>query len=238
MPYIEEHKQSLQTQYLSRSHAWLGKKRKEEFVNWLRRRLLGIKLGNQLDALAKGPSSTFLKDQGYDINGFTFYTKKQDGKSTYQNSGVHFDAHDENGNVEATCYGFIEEIWELAYGPLKAALFYCQWVRLKEITTNNEGFTTVDLTKTAYKDDPFILAKDVMQVLYAKDNKTNGRLKVVLEGKRKIVGVNGLTDEEDYKGYQEMPPFGANVPLPILEQGDELAYIQLDHDEAVIVDAP
>jgi hypothetical protein len=61
MPYIEEHKQSLQTQYPSRSQAWLGKKHKEEFVNWLRCRLLGIKLGNQLDALAKGPSSTFLK---------------------------------------------------------------------------------------------------------------------------------------------------------------------------------
>jgi hypothetical protein len=121
---------------------------------------------------------------------------------------------------------------------LKAALFYCQWVRLEEITTDNEGFITIDLTKTAYKDDPFVLARDVMQVLYAKDNKTNGRLKVVLEGKRKIIGVDGLTDEEDYKGYQEMPPIEAHVPLPILEEGDEPAYIRLYHDEAVIVDAP
>jgi hypothetical protein len=64
-----------------------------------------------------------------------------------------------------------------------------------------------------------------MQVLYAKDNKINGRLKVVLEGKRKIVGVDGLMDEEDYKGYQEMPPFRANIPLPILEESDEPAYI-------------
>jgi hypothetical protein len=32
-------------------------------------------------------------------------------------------------------------------------------------------------------------------------------------------------DEEDYKGYQEKPPFGANLPLPILEEGDEPAYI-------------
>ena len=77
---------------------WI-KKHKEEFVNWLRRRLLGIKLGNQLDALAKGPSSTYLKYQEYEINGFTFYTKNQDGKSTYQNCGVRFDAHGENGNV-------------------------------------------------------------------------------------------------------------------------------------------
>ena len=46
-----------------------------------------------------------------------------------------------------------------------------------------------------------------MQVFYARDNKTKGRLKVVLEGKRKIVDIDGVTDEEDYMGYQEMSPF-------------------------------
>ena len=80
-------------------------------------------LYNQQDILAKGPSSALLKYQGYEINGFIFYTKKQDEKSTYQNSGVCFNAHDENSNVQATYYGFIEEIWELDYGRLKAALF-------------------------------------------------------------------------------------------------------------------
>jgi len=30
--------------------------------------------------------------------------KKVRWKSTYQNSGVHFDAHDENGNVQTTYY--------------------------------------------------------------------------------------------------------------------------------------
>ena len=134
--------------------------------------MLGIKLG------------TYLKYQGYEINGFTFYTKKQDGKSTYQNCGVRFDAHDENGNVQATYYGFIEEIWELDYGRLKIALFHCQWVRLKKITTDREGFTTVDLIKTAYRDDPFVLTKDIMQIFYAGNNKTKGKLKVVLKKKK------------------------------------------------------
>ena len=54
-----------------------------------------------------------------------FTQKKQDKKSTYQNSGVRFDAHDENNNMQATYYDFIEEIWELDYGRLKAALFRC-----------------------------------------------------------------------------------------------------------------
>ena len=85
---------------------------------------------------------------------------------------LRFDAHDENCNVQATYYGFIEEIWELAYGPLKAALFCCQWVWLEEINTNGEGFATVDLTLTVYRVDPFVLARDVMQVFYTRDNKT------------------------------------------------------------------
>ena len=84
---------------------------------------------------------------------------------------------------------------------MKAALFRCQCVRLKEINTDSEGFTIIDLTKTAYRDDPFVPARDVMQVFYERDNKTKGRLKVVLKGKRKIVGVDGVTDEEDYRGY-------------------------------------
>ena len=101
--------------------------------------------------------------------------------------------------MQATYYGLIEEIWELAYGPLKVALFHYQWVQLEEINTDSEGFTTVDLTKTAYRDDPFVLTRDVMQVFYTRDNKTKGMLKVVLKEKRKIVGIDGVTDDEDGK---------------------------------------
>ena len=91
---------------------------------------------------------------------------------------------------------------------------------------------------TAYKDDPFVLTKDILQIFYARDNNTNGRRHVVLQGKRKIVGINKVTDEEEYKGYQEMAPFGADVTLHVLEEGDELAYLRSDHDEAIIVPAP
>ena len=45
-------------------------------------------------------------------------------------------------------------------------------------------------------------------------------------------------DEEDYMGYQEMPPFGANIPLYILQEGNEPSYVRLDHNVALIVDAP
>jgi hypothetical protein len=35
--------------------------------------------------------------QGYDINGYMFYTEQQYKKSTYQNSGVRVDAYDATG---------------------------------------------------------------------------------------------------------------------------------------------
>ena len=51
-------------------------------------------------------------------------------KSTNKNSGVRFDATDDNGQKD-TYYGYIEEIWELDYGPtFKVPLFRCKWVKL------------------------------------------------------------------------------------------------------------
>jgi hypothetical protein len=40
--------------------------------------------------------------QGYDINRYMFYTKEQDKKNMYQNSGVHVDAYDATGK-DKTC---------------------------------------------------------------------------------------------------------------------------------------
>ena len=71
--------------------------------------------------------------------------------------------------------------------------------------------TTVDLKELGYRDEPFVLAKDVTQVFYVHDmsskpkkdksrNKTTKhkvegdepKRHIVLEGKRKIVGVKML----------------------------------------------
>jgi hypothetical protein len=88
-------------------------------------------IGDQLYYLARPPSSTTCTFQGYEINGNTFYTVVQDKKSTNQNSGVRFDATDENGHCLEIYYRHIEEIWELDYGPtFKIPLFQCKWVKL------------------------------------------------------------------------------------------------------------
>ncbi|KAK1695137.1 hypothetical protein QYE76_011834 [Lolium multiflorum] len=102
---------------------------------------------DKLYLLAKQPSSTISTFQGYEINGNTFYTFAQDKKSTNQNSGVRFDAADDNGK-KVTYYGYIEEIWELEYGPnFKVPLFRCKWFNLKDgVQVDPQyGMTTVDL---------------------------------------------------------------------------------------------
>ena len=132
-------------------------------------------VGDQLYLLAKSPSSTILTFQGYEINGNTFYTIAQDKKSTNQNSGVRFDATNNNRKKD-TYYGYIEEIWELDYGAsFKVPLFRCKWDNLTGGGVKVDpqyGMTIVDLNNLGYTDEPFVLANDVAQVFYVKDMST------------------------------------------------------------------
>ena len=72
----------------------------------------------RLRKLAKGPFFTVTTDQGYDINGYTFYTIDQDKMSVNQNNVVCVDAFDSKMQ-KITYYGQIEEIWELLYAGFK-----------------------------------------------------------------------------------------------------------------------
>ena len=57
---------------------------------------------------------------------------------------------------------------------------------------------------------------------------------MVLQGKRKNVGVKD-TNEEEGNGYRDMPALGPDVDLPLFVEGDELAYVRSDHDEVAYV---
>jgi hypothetical protein len=77
-----------------------------------------------------------------------------------------------NGKKD-TYHGYIEEIWELDYGPtFKVPLFRCSWVNMNgegEKVDQLYGMTIVDLKNLDYRDEPFVLANDVAQVFYLKD---------------------------------------------------------------------
>ncbi|XP_066165097.1 uncharacterized protein [Oryza sativa Japonica Group] len=194
--------------------------------------------------IGKGPSGSIATFQGYEINGYTFYTRAQDMKSTNQNSAVRVDAMGHDGTT-ATYYSAIEDIWELDYGPLKVPLFRCQWVRLTGggVMIDDSGMTTVDLNKVGYSDEPFVLANDVTQVFFVKDMSSKGKKgrgpdepkrQVVLPGKRKIVGVEDKTDE-DYDQLDGQPPFTVTIDPSILLSNEDTPYSRSDHKEGTIV---
>jgi hypothetical protein len=130
------------------------------------------------------PIFTVVRYQRYDINGYTFYTERQDKESTYQNSGVRVDAYDIIGEDKSMYYGQIQEIWELDFHGFKILLFRCNWVDAnKGVVKDNYEFIIIDLNSQGYKSEPFMLAKHVAQVFYVPDT-TNKRLKVVIPEKR------------------------------------------------------
>ncbi|XP_039822138.1 uncharacterized protein LOC120684337, partial [Panicum virgatum] len=199
--------------------------------------------------ILRGPSWNILTYQGYEINGNTFYMIAQDKKSTNQNSGVRMDATDNNGKKD-TYYGYIEEIWELDYGPnFKVPLFRCQWVKLSGggVTKDEYGMTIVDLNNLGYRDEPFVLAQDVAQVFYIKDmsskpkkginkQKDEPKRHIVLSGKRNIVGVEDKTDlSEEYNNFVAIPPFEVNADPCILLANDDAPYLRRDHNQGTFV---
>ncbi|VAI42054.1 unnamed protein product [Triticum turgidum subsp. durum] len=182
--------------------------------------------------------------EGYEINGNTFYTIDQDQKSTNQNSGVRFDATTEKG--KDTYYDYIVDIWELDYGQdFKVPLFKCKWVNLSGGGVHVDpqyGMTTVDLKNLGYTDESFVLANDVVQVIYVKDMSTGPRKRkdkemntsydepkrhIIFLGKRDILGVEGKTDmSEDYERFHEIPAFNVKADPSILINDVEYPWLR------------
>ena len=252
-PYFEKHKNILRSDNPGKPESWIRKAHMETFGSWLRKHLMNDNdVVDQLYMLAKTPSSTITTFQGYEINGNTFYTIAQDKKSTNQNSGVRFDAATENGQ-KVTYYGYIEEIWELDYGPsFKVPLFRCKWFKLTGggVKVDQQyGMTMVDFNNLGYLDEPFVLAKDVAQVFYLKDMSSKPRKRkdkktistscddpkrhIVLSGKRNIVGVEDKTDmSEDYNMFGEIPPFKVNTDPSIKLNDEDAPWIRHNRKQA------
>jgi hypothetical protein len=107
--------------------------------------------------------------------------------------------------------------------------------------------TIVDLTKIGFKDEPFVLAKNVHQVFYVKDMTSKPKNKnpkgpqepkrhIVLPGKRVIVGVEDRTDKsDDYDQFDGMPPFTVEVDPSIPLGNEETPYLCHDHDQGTFI---
>ncbi|XP_057247021.1 uncharacterized protein LOC130589632 [Beta vulgaris subsp. vulgaris] len=126
------------------------------FIDWFHKRVL-----NDLDEsvpetvkwLAFGPREAVRSYEGYDINGYTFWTERQDLKSrSQQNSGVslvasstqYASSKDKSPvHAESNYYGRIQEIWELDYCTFNICLLCCTWVDNNRRCVRNDGRDTM-----------------------------------------------------------------------------------------------
>ena len=168
-PFIAEHKAELRLQNPTEDENWIKDKHELEFASWLERRVISTDIGvsETVTILAGRPEARVYTFQGYDMNGFTWYTKKQDNKSINQNSGVTLMCMSANENLLDSYYGWVEEIWELDYVSFRVAVFKCQWINNEKkgaIRRDKDGFIIVDPNEIGWRHDPFIMASQAKQV--------------------------------------------------------------------------
>nr|GEU52855.1 ulp1 protease family, C-terminal catalytic domain-containing protein [Tanacetum cinerariifolium] len=128
---------------------------------------------------------------------------------------------------------FIQTIWKVS--KVLVSLKVVMWADFmgSGVKVDDYGFTLVDLGTDGYTSEPFILAKQATQVFFVQDP-SNPRWHIIMPGKRHILGVDNVVDEEEYDQFDELPPFSAGIP-PI--DGDT-TYLRSDHDEGLWVDTP
>ena len=101
------------------------------------------------------------------------------------------------------------------------------------MTHDKNGFVSVDLRNVGYKTEPFVLAKDVLQVFNVPDTVRTTR-HIVLPGKRKIVGVHNAVDEEEFNQFDEIRPI-ATCELSRLNANDKTLYLRTVHNKKIRV---
>ncbi|KAL4591425.1 hypothetical protein LXL04_004389 [Taraxacum kok-saghyz] len=212
------------------------------FPEWLKNKVIeSLKTGNVdslVHVLGYGPLNAVSTYEGYDINGYTFYTQDQDRKSTLQNSGVtliamsteYSSANHKGRSIIAknSYYGVIQEIWELKYNSSVIV------ENERGVKVDEHGFTLANLSTHGYVSEPFILGRQASQVFFVEDP-MDTRWHVVLHGKRHILGVENVVDEEEYDQFDDLPPFSVGIPSLNVDFND-VAYLRSDHNEGSYVE--
>jgi hypothetical protein len=77
-----------------------------------------------------------------------------------------------------------------------------------------------------------VLEKHVAQVFYVPDT-INKRLNVVIPGKRRIVGVENVIDDEEFDQFDEITHFITSMIKPRIPLANEAPYLCNDQHEKV-----
>ena len=135
----------------------------------------------ELYNLAFGPLRAELFS-GCHVNGVKFLGNARDDKLCTQNSGVHVPGGGESTDIDF--YGKLTTVVQLLYKDrYQVIMFKCRWFdtnpnRQGSIKIDH-GLLSVNMSRTWYDDDPYILANMAKQVVYLNDPKAGNDWKVV-----------------------------------------------------------
>ncbi|XP_042962594.1 uncharacterized protein LOC122296863 [Carya illinoinensis] len=158
-----------------------------KFPIWFKQRVLDQRNNNPLDVsqdlyvLACGPDRWVALYAACIINGKRFHTKSREIRWRSQNSGVLVTGDEATDNVDF--YGVINDVVELHYmGGRRVYLFSCDWFDVgdkKRGVRVDDHLTSVNMNRTWYKDEPYVLACQASQCFYIRDIRAKGNWYVV-----------------------------------------------------------
>nr|XP_017239698.1 PREDICTED: uncharacterized protein LOC108212485 [Daucus carota subsp. sativus] len=141
------------------------------FSLWIKDKALseGSMIPANVQALAMGPDMDQVSYNGYKVNGYDFHTKTYGSGKRTMNSGVcvQGDRYDE---LNKSFYGELEEIVELSYKGTYGGyinMFKCRWFDSdKGIRVDRHRIIDIDINRSAYSNEPFVLPNQTVQVYY------------------------------------------------------------------------
>jgi hypothetical protein len=130
-------------------------------------------------SLSRGPMENVTSFTGYDLNGFRYRVESRDKHLCTQNSGVAVLSEEADHGDAIEYYGILTEILELQYlGGRRVTLFRSRWFDVfnKEhgMKKDKHGIVSINPQRLLRTNEPFVLASQVSQVFYAKDNIIKG----------------------------------------------------------------
>ena len=190
-------------------------------------------INEQFVSLARGLDKRVLRYKGCYINGFRFHTKDHEIHSKTHNSGVVVKGQNEGKDIDF--YGVLKDIIELRYiGSNKVTLFKCDWWdvsgKKNGIHVDNQyGITSINMGKTWYNNQPYVLASQVAQVFYVDDMKLGNDWHVIQKSQPR--SSYDIPEKEVEKSNNEDEPYQQDElhrVHEILQVDDEIVPLERD----------
>ncbi|CAL2228558.1 unnamed protein product [Prunus armeniaca] len=184
MGYLYEHEEMMKRDHPSHL---VAQKHRELFPQWFLDSVNKLKSSNsptysdELYNLAFGPIRAELFS-GCNVNGVKFLAEARDDKLCTQNSGVHVPGGGESTNIDF--YGKLTTVVQLLYKDrYQVIMFKCRWFDTNPNRPGSvkidHGLLSVNMNRTWYDDDPYILANMATQIVYLDDPKAGSGWNVV-----------------------------------------------------------